>query len=285
MALQTPEQIAAQYHKFKSENVGASNRSVREQTRSSLGDPSVDSNINFRDTQNTFRGAGWHDKLGNLPTLDSDTQQTMAPFLGNYMEGGQQQQGFYGKLDPYESSNADSILGGIGYKPTAGMMDAELENVFGKTPKAHSKYYIPTTMDDITTQAGRNSVFDKAGYKNITSKFNPEMQWLPGYTDDTFGLKGDFYRKGDLPNYLFGDGGYSRKMQDNGYMYDLLDAAGADIGDGYYTVDESVRNILNQRYDKIKAQDLIDNPPPPEPVLADAELPPLPPPSTPFPAL
>lgn len=58
--------------------------------------------------------------------------------------------------------------------------------------------------------------------------------------------------------WLYGDNGYTRRMQDNGYMYDLLNGE-EDVGDGYYSVDEALSNVLRRNSANVVRQQQVQN--------------------------
>lgn len=135
--------LAQQYDQTLQETIGKSqrerNRALRQSQEQGTNQLSNVPGSNWSDRGvSGFRGAGFQDVAN--PTADASTRSFLGNAFGDYTEGGKQQAGFYGNINPYTEEGAYSLAqkGGYDYAPETlqsqfKAVDQTLPSIYGKS--------------------------------------------------------------------------------------------------------------------------------------------------------
>jgi hypothetical protein len=108
--------LQTQYDKTLQNTIGQSQRQRNEAIRQSQGGAT---DWEQRGASG-FRGAGYNEvNPSTMPAMDETTREYLSPILGTYQEGGKNQEGYYGDLNPY------TVEGALKYASNAGFTDAD----------------------------------------------------------------------------------------------------------------------------------------------------------------
>lgn len=247
--------LAQQYDQTLQETIGRSqrdrNRILRqqqEQGTNQLSNVPGSSSWSDRGTAG-FRGAGFQE-VNNVPTIDTDTQQSLGNLFGDYTEGGKAQHGFYGNINPYTTQGADTLFGQQGFKGAAGPEDVDYQKAGFDLPTAWGKTYFKDY--DFTQKGGVDDYLKTQGWSDLGQGIDTSLVGLvPELQKNLFNLKENLYSKegADPRNIQQGTAGFQTKNLGGG-KYEIIDASGTSVGTGYKSVQDTIRELEKAAADK-----------------------------------
>ena len=231
------EQIADAINRAK---IG-SQRQKNEMMRLGASDPTsfqMNFNTQLQDQSapQEFWGAGR--KLASNQSPDQETSDFAGAALPTL--GGQRY--FYGDTDYSIPENIQKSLLGSGFKTTGGEIDTSLSNLFTDIPTTqyHNQGYYKGDIDP----SDSNSLITRAGWTKAGNNFDLNMANILG--DKVAKYKDQFYYQGQDPSLAqWGTQGYTQQDIGGG-KYNILNQTGNNIGVGYKSLDDTIRELTSQ---------------------------------------
>jgi hypothetical protein len=231
------EQIADAINRAK---IG-SQRQKNEMMRLGASDPTsfqMNFNTQLQDQSapQEFWGAGR--KLASNQSPDQETSDFAGAALPTL--GGQRY--YYGDTDYSIPENIQKSLLGSGFKTTGGEIDTSLSNLFTDIPTTqyHNQSYYKGDIDP----SDSNSLITRAGWTKAGNNFDPNVANIIG--DKVAKYKDQFYYQGQDPSLAqWGTQGYTQQDIGGG-KYNILDQTGNNIGVGYKSLDDTIRELTSQ---------------------------------------
>ena len=184
--------LAQQYDQTLQNTIGQSqrerNRALRqaqEQGTSQLSNVPGSSTWSDRGTSG-FRGAGFQEVFN--PQVDTKTRAFLGNFLGDYIEGGKNQAGYYGTDNPYTEQGAYSLAkkGGYDYAPET--LQSQFKAVGQSLPSIYGKSLVNQNIRDVGLKIGDWQIQQKAEQAAKKSQLFGNIDW-------------NSFRGGNSPNY------------------------------------------------------------------------------------
>ncbi len=231
------EQIADAINRAK---IG-SQRQKNEMMRLGASDPTsfqMNFNTQLQDQSapQEFWGAGR--KLASNQSPDQETSD----FAGAALPTLCGQRYYYGDTDYSIPENIQKSLLGSGFKTTGGEIDTSLSNLFTDIPTTqyHNQSYYKGDIDP----SDSNSLITRAGWTKAGNNFDPNVANIIG--DKVAKYKDQFYYQGQDPSLAqWGTQGYTQQDIGGG-KYNILDQTGNNIGVGYKSLDDTIRELTSQ---------------------------------------
>lgn len=232
------EQIADAINRAK---VG-SQRQKNEMMRLGTSDPTsfqMNFNKQLQDqaAPQEFWGAGR--KLASNQNPDQETVDYTGAALPSL--GGQRY--YYGDTDFSIPENIQKSILGAGYKTTGGQVDKDLSGLFGDVPltQYHGQSYYKGGLDP----SDSNALITRAGWKQGGADFDPTIANILG--SKTANYKGQSYYQGDYDpsKAQWGTQGYNQQDIGGG-RYNILDPSGNNLGIGYKSLDDTIRELTSK---------------------------------------
>lgn len=231
------EQIADAINRAK---IG-SQRQKNEMMRLGASDPTsfqMNFNTQLQDQSapQEFWGAGR--KLASNQSPDQETSDFAGAALPTL--GGQRY--YYGDTDYSVPENIQKSLLGSGFKTTGGEIDTSLSNLFTDIPTTqyHNQGYYKGDIDP----SDSNSLITRAGWTKAGNNFDLNMANILG--DKVAKYKDQFYYQGQDPSLAqWGTQGYTQQDIGGG-KYNILNQTGNNIGVGYKSLDDTIRELTSQ---------------------------------------
>ena len=231
------EQIADAINRSKL----GSQRQKNEMMRLGASDPTsfqMNFNTQLQDQSapQEFWGAGR--KLASNQAPDQETSDFAGAALPTL--GGQRY--YYGDTDYSIPENIQKSLLGSGFKTTGGEIDTSLSNLFTDIPTTqyHNQGYYKGDIDP----SDSNSLITRAGWTKAGNNFDLNMANILG--DKVAKYKDQFYYQGQDPSLAqWGTQGYTQQDIGGG-KYNILNQTGNNIGVGYKSLDDTIRELTSQ---------------------------------------
>lgn len=231
------EQIADAINRSKL----GSQRQKNEMMRLGTSDPTsfqMNFNTQLQDQSapQEFWGAGR--KLASNQAPDQETSDFAGAALPTL--GGQRY--YYGDTDYSVPENIQKSLLGSGFKTTGGEIDTSLSNLFTDIPTTqyHNQGYYKGDIDP----SDSNSLITRAGWTKASNNFDLNVANIIG--DKVAKYKDQFYYQGQDPSLAqWGTQGYTQQDIGGG-KYNILDQTGNNIGVGYKSLDDTIRELTSQ---------------------------------------
>ena len=233
------EQIADAINRSKL----GSQRQKNEMMRLGTSDPTsfqMNFNTQLQDQSapQEFWGAGR--KLASNQSPDQETSDFAGAALPTL--GGQRY--YYGDTDYSVPENIQKSLLGSGFKTTGGEIDTSLSNLFTDIPTTqyHNQGYYKGDIDP----SDSNSLITRAGWTKAGNNFDSSIANILGTKVANY--KGQNYYQGQDPSTAqWGTQGYTQQDIGGG-KYNILDQTGNNLGIGYKSLEDTIKELTAQYY-------------------------------------